>query len=136
MKPLTFIAAICLGVSLAFLSGCSNLTAKTADGNASATGMPWDSVVAVGQGPGCVVPDPYVAPTPPPATPVVLTQQSLCDVGGGNCHAVMMSQRLAVDPSTVCNVSFAQSKGPGAAAWIGGLGAIIMSILVLGGGGL
>jgi hypothetical protein len=119
---------------LAFtISGCSNLTAQSADGKVSATGMPWDSVVDVGQGPGCVVPDPYVPPPAPTPSPIVLSQHSLCDAGGGNCHPVMMSERMAADPATVCNVAYAQSKGPGAAAWIGGLGAIVAAILTLAG---
>ena len=121
-------------VPFLFCIGCSNLTAK--NDNASATGMPWDSVVAVGQGPGCVVPDPYVTPPAPTPAPVVLTPHSLCDPGGGNCRSVMMTERVAADPSTVCNISFAQSKGPGATAWIGGLGAIVISILTLAGGGI
>jgi hypothetical protein len=118
---------------LVFVSGCSNLVAKTADGNVSATGMPWDSVVSVGQGPGCVVPTPPTPPPVTPPTPIVLSQHSLCDAGGANCHPVMMTERVAADPSTVCNIAFAQSQGPGAAAWLGGLGAVVAAILTLAG---
>jgi hypothetical protein len=49
----------------------------------------------------------------------------------------MLMTRMAVDPSTICDTTVAQTRGIGIAGWIGGLGAVAASIaLLVGSGGI
>jgi len=132
------LAAILVGVSLGWLTGCTSYSVQSADGKSTLTdSAPWDSVVAISSGPGCQVPNPYIAPAPPPTPPTIVTPAKVCDVNGGNCQQMFMAQRAAVDPATICDTTVEQTKGIGMAGWLGGIGTIAASIaLLVGTGGI
>jgi len=129
MKP---ILAICLGISLGFLSGCTSIALQTADGKNTVTDSnPMDSVVALSSGPGCTVPDPYVPPAAP--APKLVMSRQLCDNTGHNCQAMLIPVSPAEDP-TRCDVTVAQTKGLGFAPYLA-VGASIFAMIGLALGG-